>query len=651
MSRPFSLRRKLQVIVPSLLASAIASSQGCATESTAQFIAGIQSQVQVPRDLKTVLLRVKVGGTEQFCQGYNVVNGVVNLPQSLGTINRQDTNLPVEIAVIGISAKTAEDIADCSFVYSQAKAGTDVRVLRRTTQTYVEGRKLYVPMPLRYSCYDTFCDSDDKTCKGGVCTTLPDPRAFAATLVDFRDDLLLGKDNLCFPVNAQKDDKGVITAPGCFTTALPPKVIDDATCTFEAQEIPGVPFVGVNVQANYEAGFLKEVLDLDQDEGFYIPDPKLPKRFRLAAGLCKAYHGDPASVHPITALLASSTCVSKTILQPICATDNATLNPAGNPAVGGGGKALQPTKGGLTFLLDTTKGNDNFNEGGLAQKIVDVALKDPSLKTLTFGLITLPRATPALCPTDASAFDLVPSAAQTTGLADLSAKLTSFIGPANTGNLRDQNAGVKLGLSAAIKNAATQLKSLKVSNATDRNAIVFVGNGPFDSTCDGGSNAKTVAADAFNDPSGSVSTYMVRTNALFKLEANEISNAGGGGNSYEATGASGAVNALDAFATVSASLTTCRYNEPETKPGEPASSDNKAPIEYYDPTTFKSVTVPFAAACSGNAGSWSREGGKIVLCADACSALRSAYKKNILTSAVTEAAPVAIPLFLRAPKL
>ena len=648
MYRPFSLRRKLQVIVPlSLLA--IASSQGCATESTAQFIAGIQSQVQVPRDLKTVLLRVKVGGTEQFCQGYNVVNGVVNLPQSLGTINRQDTNLPVEIAVIGISSKTAEDIADCSFVYSQAKEGSDVRVLRRTTQTYVEGRKLYVPMPLRYSCFDKFCDSDDQTCKGGVCTTLPDPRAFAATLVDFRDDLLLGKDNLCFPIGPQKDDKGTVIAAGCFATGLPPKVIDDATCTFEVQEIPGVPFVGVNVQANYEAGFLKEVLDLDQEEGFFIPDPKLPKRFRLAAGLCKAYHGDPSAKHPITGLLASATCAPKTILQPICAGDASTLNPPGNPDVGGGGKTLVPTKGGLTFLLDTTQGNQNFNEGGLAQKIVDVALKDPSLKTLTFGLITLPRLVNTTCPTDASAFDLVPSAAQTTGLTDLSAKLTSFIG-ANSVNLRPRDSGVKLGLSAAIKNAAGQLKALKVSNVTDRNALVFIGNGSFDSTCDGGSNAKTAAADAFNDPSGSVPTYMVRTDGQFKAEADEISNAGGGGNSYEATGANGAVNALDAFATVTASLTTCRYNEPETKEGEAPSVNNKAPIEYFDPTTLKSVTVPFAAACTGNAGSWSREGGKVVLCADACATLRSTYKKNILTSAVTGAAPVGIPLFLRAPK-
>src|SRR5207245_3531680 len=60
--------------------------------------------------------------------------------------------------------------------------GGGARVLRRSRQPYAANRILYLPMPLRYSCYDVDCECDDRTdpakcprvkhpeCSGGDCT-------------------------------------------------------------------------------------------------------------------------------------------------------------------------------------------------------------------------------------------------------------------------------------------------------------------------------------------------------------------------------------------------------------------------------------------------------------------------------------------------
>lgn len=641
-----SLRRKIQLLVPSLFIVA-GLSPACTSGSTAQFIAGVQSQVQVPRDLKTVLLRVKIGGTEQFCQAYNVVDNTVRLPQSLGTIDKEaSTTLPIEIAVIGISAKTAEDVADCTAAYGQIVGKGDVRVLRRTKQTYIEGRKLYVPMPLRYACYDTNCN-EDETCKGGECKPLPKPEDAARALVDFREDLLFGTSNTCFPVADQVDSKGNKSALGCFNIggqdiSVPPKVIDAATCTFEPQAIPNVPFVGVNVSATFDGGVVKEVLDLDEEDGFYIPDPKNPRRFRLSPGLCKAYHSDPSVQHVINSLRVTPTCLSKTILQPICKDDLVKVNPVGPLGGAGTGAMLQPTKSGLVFLMDVSKGNESsFGEGGLAQKIVDVALKDPSLKTIAMGLMTLPAANPAVCP---STLDVVPNVDATDSLTKISTSISGFVG-VNQTNLRNADAGVKLGVSSALSNAITQLNILKSATpdkATDRNAIVFIGSGPFTSSCAGSANtiASSVAA--------SIKTYVVRTDNNFVSGTDGADALAAAGGTVKSTDASSnnALNALTAFADISAALTTCRYIDPD----KGKSTKGEGLIEYFSPTELKTISVSHGA-CTADAGKgWTRNGDVIELCKESCDELRTAYKNNILVSAASGAAPLGVPVYLRLAK-
>jgi hypothetical protein len=40
------------------------------------------------------------------------------------------------------------------------------------------------------------------------------------------------------------------------------------------------------VRVWFEGGLVSEVLDLEKDEGYTVPDPKKPQQFRLAEGLC-----------------------------------------------------------------------------------------------------------------------------------------------------------------------------------------------------------------------------------------------------------------------------------------------------------------------------------------------------------------------------
>ena len=237
-------------------------------------------------------------------------------------------------------------------------------------------------------------------------------------------------------------------------------------------------------------------------------------------------------------------------------------------------------------------------------------------------------------------FDVLPDPSQTNSLIKVTEKLTSFIGQANKSNLRLPDSNVKLGLNAAIKLAGTKLSTLKSAGTVDRSAIVFIGNGPFDSSCSADTPEKA-AQDAFAGVA-KARTYAVLTAGTSKAQADSLA-AAGQGKGYDGTGSSGAASALQAFADISASLTTCRYVD--------ASPSSTAAIEYYNPITLKTVTVANNQACNAGSGAgWHRDGSVIEFCKESCDALQDAYKKSLALSASNGSAPPALPVYFRAAK-
>ena len=72
---------------------------GCDAKKQTEYVAGVSTQVRVPRDLKSIRIDVSVGGVVQFCRGYKAYDGKVLLPKSLGELPSQGSPGPDPITV------------------------------------------------------------------------------------------------------------------------------------------------------------------------------------------------------------------------------------------------------------------------------------------------------------------------------------------------------------------------------------------------------------------------------------------------------------------------------------------------------------------------------------------------------------------------
>ena len=305
---------------------------GCDAKKQTEYVAGVSTQVQVPRDLKAIRVDVSVGGVIQFCRGYRVYDGKVQLPRSLGELpaSGKPGSDPITVTVSGFTEEFSEtagrDVFDnCTSV--APKVGLEsqgTRILRRSRQPYVLDSVLFLPMALRYSCYDKECANESDTCKGGRCV---DAKIDESKLPKYSDDLVDGTGANCFPAST------------CFAAGVPAVVVDPNDCTYALpntpsapKPVPGAPPIplmspgdGINVEVTYDGGLSREILDKDPEEGFTIPDPTKPQRFRLAPGLCDLVKGvDDKGVdtkHRVTAIRATGLCRAKGPFQPLCAND------------------------------------------------------------------------------------------------------------------------------------------------------------------------------------------------------------------------------------------------------------------------------------------------------------------------------------------
>ncbi len=327
-----------------------ASGPGCSAKKPTELVPGVFTQVQVPRDLAQIRIDVKANGVQKFCQAYDVTNGTVLLPATLGVVSGSSAQTVVTVEVRGYTQKaaaTGTDLQSCAAATINDPTTGGPRILRRSIQSYVDQHTLFLPMPLSYSCFDQCASPDDSvTCKAGQCV---DAHTDATTLVDFSPALVDGLQD-CFP------------ATQCFAAAVSAVPIDPANCVY------GVPAFaqssGLNVrvfyqdlewgqnsatkmyQANVTNSSEQEILNEDPDEGFVTVVPN--QQFRLATGLCnlaKAATTPPSpptsgtgTYRTISSVLVATGCPAKTPLLPICANDRTTTS-----ATADGGKTTDIT--------------------------------------------------------------------------------------------------------------------------------------------------------------------------------------------------------------------------------------------------------------------------------------------------------------------
>lgn len=672
-----STRRVLTLGV--VAATALAWS-GCDAKKQTEYVAGVSTQVQVPRDLKALRIDVSVGGVIQFCRAYRVYDGKVQLPRSLGEFPAQGTPGPdpITVTVSGFteefSETTGKDVFDnCTSVAPKVgDKGQGTRILRRSRQPYVTDSILFLPMPLKYSCFDTNCPDEAMTCKAGLCL---DAKVDETKLPKFSEELLNGLGGACFK------------ASECFAAGVPAVLVDPNDCTYALPSTasapplaPGVPANpvmspgdGINVEVTYDGGYNREILDKDEQEGFTVPDPSKPQRFRLAPGLCNLVKGTNAdgtdTAHRITAIRASGLCQAKSPFQPLCANDQLAamgtpdgVSSTADAPVGCSAQQLTPAQSALMVLADDTDNMKIFYDSVDDKEALTISLGDPAFRKTDIGLTYFPGTTTAC-----SGFEN--SVPFTKALTAKDQIFTSFeMKSANNDVLLDKTQE-DVGLGAAIADAAAKMKAA-YPNA-NRRALLIIGNRGFDnsSACtpkpaDAATAAKALGVDSYvimlaRDPDVAGSSAEVPLPAVVP-GADAVALAGSPAaaptplGAYDARAAANKGRAQDAFRQVVEDLATCAYDV--IPPALPLGADDV--LSYSDPVAIPpaqatTYTIPPAAAgtCTkaGDSGNgWGVDAltpTRIRICGAKCDEYKSALKKASAWSLQYKEPALAVPVF------
>jgi hypothetical protein len=635
---------------------------GCTAKEQSEYVTGISTQMNVPRDLRAIRVSVSVGGFRQFCRGYRVHDGKVLLPRSLGVhaLNNPEQSGPVTFGIVGYDKQLGDgtEFADeeCDVTKTSDADGQKrgIRLLRRSRQPYVKDEVLFLPMPLKYACMDVDDCGPSKTCKAGRCVEADtDP----ATLPRFHPDLVDGNGGACFSITQ------------CFAAAAPAIPVDASICLYavanskdEPPLLPGAPDPvggpasgdGVNVAITWDGGYVQEVLDKEDKEGFFIPNPAKPQQFQLTAGLCDMVKGYPIPdpldpnktiipAHRITAVRASGTCQAKSPFQPICAGDQFAAMGAdknGNAAdTAEGCKAieLRPPKSLLTLVIDNTVKHKKFFEDA-PEATFEVPLADPAFDQTDVALFYSPGGGTAC---GAGAPSLSPKLAR-------QAK-TDVINLFKQGPTAGD---VDFALDGALERAYAHAKN----GDYFRRAVLVIGNRDFtkDACPNPNETAVQQAQKALSaDPSKPIKTYVFLLAqppdgvdaAQTLADANGIAAAGGTGAATEARGQSNKANAFTSFQTIVKSLATCVYEIPTI--GEKPEA-GKHVFTYTDPLLGFTKRIDHDPACTsdGGAGSgWGTDGKKIFVCGQACEAYRDVLATAGAFNAGFQKAAPPVPLF------
>lgn len=644
---------------------------GCEAKQQTEYVAGVSTQVQVPRDLKTIRIDISVGGSITFCRAYKVYEGRVQLPRSLGAfpVNTEANRLaePVSVTVTGftddLNDAAGQPVFDC---LAPVKVGENARILRRSRQPYVKDQILFLPMALKYACFDVNCEdgASDKTCKAGRCVSaVTDER----TLPQFSSDLVDGTGAACFRTSE------------CMAAASLAVPVDTETCTYavplsasapapaiDAGAPPPTPpnWDGVNVEVVYDGGYNREILDKDDVEGFVIPDPAKPQQFRLAPGLCDLVKGiDENGVetkHRITAVRASGTCRAKSPFQPLCANDQLAamgLPPDGVAANSAppndcGASELKPAKSALMLLVDETENHSVFfNKAGAEQTAVNLSLNDPSFQRTDLGLTFFPGPGPGVCSATTRAVE--PTLAR-----DARKPIADALGARPAPNAL-RPLGTPVELRQALEDAYTYLATKKDAgdangeNRYHKRAVVVFGNRGFNQNVCGGTpvDRATQAATAATER---VQTYVIMLARDTDPgappdplpEANALAVAGGTPGAYDGRKPEDKARGFEAFQQIVKDLATCVYDVPAPLP-------QGAVLTYTDPVAFpaRTVAVRFDAACNAEgaaANGWGVDQAdprRVRICGAACEDYRTVLRNSAAYAAQYLQSAPPVPIF------
>ena len=649
---------------------------GCSAKQQTEYVPGLSTQVSVPRDLKSIVIQISVGGSVQFCQAYAVYQGTVQLPRSLGTYAQNTPNAagPIQYTIIGLSENFTPESANPIFTTCTGlTVGTNnARLLRRSRQPYIVDEIRFLPMPLKFACVDKSC-GDEETCKAGTCVSadvgLDDAKA---KFPPYTSDLSDGTGGTCFHVSSFKAPDGTTDVPGCMTAALPAIPVDTDSCVYAVPSTASAPAPindqkspfsgpssgdGVNVQVTFD-GLVKEILDSDPEEGFSIPDPvNFPQRFKLAAGLCDMVKGTNGALHQITNIRTSGTCQAKRLAQPLCAADQLAAM-----GVDPSGKSPDPTaatphvaklgasKAALMLVVDDTTVHhfffeklaptvtfdpNNPNQDDAIGKAVHGIVQHPAFATVDVGLVYAPgRSAQACTGTALVPGDIALGSKTAAQVVDDLAGHATTPGPLVTGDVR---------LAAGLRRAYSELSSQPADKYFKSAALVISNEYANNATCTG-VNAATIAGQA-KAGAPTIPTFAIQivkapdlTSPGAATDISALSVAGaptGEANDYGYQVA----GAVTKFGQVLADLATCTYDvAADALPTGATDVLTYDDLQTGDTVTLKSTD--FTVDTMKN---------RVIMSDAACTAYRKVFAASTLLNFQLYGAPAAanVPVFAR----
>jgi hypothetical protein len=280
------------LLVPAL-AVVVATSACAVKDDRTQVTVVLTSETEIPKELDALEITVTAANGSTVYDNVYTVRDPAFFATTLAVIPADSDSLkgPITVEIKG-------------------KSGNTVGVFRRAVVSYVKGRTLMLPMPLRMACFNFKDCGAASTCAGGTCQ----PATVSGDdLRDYDDKLVFEtRKDLCFDEDA------------CLRSAAPVKV--NADCTFalpKAAAAGGRPDVNVSIRW---AAASNRVIVLDEGDGVegWTVVPENPSLGRVSAGVCKSLldpEPDPEKREvPDQALDAriSVGCAAKSPTQPFC---------------------------------------------------------------------------------------------------------------------------------------------------------------------------------------------------------------------------------------------------------------------------------------------------------------------------------------------
>ena len=430
-------------------------------------------------------------------------------------------------------------------------------------------------------------------------------------------------------------------------SASPATLVDASDCTFElnaTNQGGAATAAELNVQVVYSS-FNAEVLDLDPNDGFVVPDPAQPLRFKLAHNLCESNYKQGK----ILAVSASPGCASKRALQPICSSDLTAIQAGELSPVAGGPLSecsvpdkLSPSPSALYVLADRSNSMQGFyGADGLAVAL-ETTLDNPIAARTQVGFGFVPSDNPA---SECSANNSYATPSIEFGtVADVRDSIAAVLADGN--NVLSSNPDLYLDAAMRSDSAYQTLRNLTPSGGSaefNRRALLIVGNRDFTGGC-GGDTPADLAAAAFGASNDKIHTYTVVLESDGTVSGAPVSDAAaiasaGGTTGYDATAAP--EEGASAIAEIIADLGSCLYDAPNATTLDTPSELDEVTVSYLDPITLERTNAVFNSSCSEGAtvDGWNvTDNGGIRICGAPCDHLRTVLG-DVASYAAAQQAP------------